>query len=168
MDFHAEQLIIKRKTAMEYLLAIVISFVTVILWVFFFMINAYIFNAAFLLIFGVGWGAWKLIQMLNIEYEYTLINHYLDIDKIIGKARRKSIVSIDFRQIEQCASVDDTSFKNTAGIVKTYDLSGNPDAAGRVFVDFILGEKGKVRVIFRPNDTIKDILKKANPKMVRL
>lgn len=168
MDFHTEQLIIKKKTPVDYLLAALIIFATVVLWFVFFGFLRSLATIASLLMVLTGWGAWKLIQSLNVEYEYELTNHYLDIDKIMGKARRKRIITIDFREIEQCTYVSAPEFSNTYGIEKTYDLSGNPSAEGRMFVDFQQEGKGKVRVIFRPCDKIKEIIKKAAPKTVKI
>ena len=86
MDFHTEQLVVKKKTAKEYLFAAAIALGTVILW---FLILTFLGNflsLAAILVFGVGWGAFWLVKSLNVEYEYELTNHYLDIDKIMGQA----------------------------------------------------------------------------------
>ena len=168
MDFHVEQLINKRKTPLDYLLATIIIFVTVLLWLLTFLFLRQLMTIAALLILLIGWGALKLLQGLSVEYEYELTNHYLDIDKIMGKARRKEIISIDFRNIEQCTYVSAPEFNNTQGITKTYELSGNPNAENRVFVDYAPEGGERIRVIFRPNDKIKDCLKKAAPKTVKL
>lgn len=167
MDFHAEQLIIKQKKPSDYLLAAGILLVTVILWIFIYTFLFSFATLASILIVLAGWGAFKLIQMLNIEYEYELTNHYLDIDKIMGKARRKRIVTIDFRNAEQCTYISAPEFSNKHGIEKTYDLSGNLNADGCAFVDF-LDDGKRIRVIFRPNDKIKEYIKKAAPKAVKL
>lgn len=168
MDYHTEQLIQKKKTLSDYVFAALIIFLTVILWLAAFIFLQKILSFAAIIIFLIGWGAWYLIQGLNIEFEYELTNYYLDIDKIMGKSRRKKLVSIDFREIEQCAPVNVPEFKNTFGIEKTYDFSGSPNAEGRMFVDFKTEKNVKTRVIFAPNDSIKEIIKKAAPKQVKL
>ena len=89
MDFHTEQLIKKQKSPIDYLLAALILLGTVVLWVLLLIFLGRLLTIASLLILLIGWGAWKLIQGLDIEYEYELTNHYLDIDKIMGRARRK-------------------------------------------------------------------------------
>lgn len=167
MDFHTEQLIKKQKKPVDYLLAALILFGTVVLWTLLLIFLGRLLTIASLLILLVGWGAWKLIQGLNVEYEYELTNHYLDIDKIMGRARRKRVISIDFRNAEQCTYTSAPEFQNTGGIEKTYDLSGDPGAPQRVFVDFIDDGK-RVRVIFRPNEKIREYIKKAAPKVVKL
>lgn len=168
MDYHAEQLIQKKKTPTDYIFAALIIFATVALWLAAFIFLQKLLSFAAIIIFLVGWGAWYLIQGLNIEFEYELTNYYLDIDKIMGQSRRKRLISIDFHSVEQCAPVTSPEFKNTHGIEKTYDFSGNPNANDRMFVDFRSEKNIKTRVIFAPNDTIKDIIKKAAPKQVTL
>lgn len=37
---------------------------------------------------------------LNVEYEYTLLNHDLQIDAIYSKAKRKKMISFDIQQAE--------------------------------------------------------------------
>lgn len=164
MDFHVEQLVTKKKTAIDWVKVFGICFLTAALWivVIMFLLNFGLIAAA-LLVF-IGWGAFRLIQTVSVEYEYELTNYYLDIDKIMGRARRKRIVSVDFHNIELCAYVTDSAFGNTHGIEKVYDLSGKPDAEGRAFIDCI-GEDGKkIRVIIRPCEKLIECIRKAAPK----
>ena len=168
MDFHVEQLVTKKKTALDYLKVAGICFLTVVLWMFIimFLIRLGLIAAALLVL--TGWGALRLVQALSIEYEYEMTNYYLDIDKIMGKARRKRAISIDFHNIEICTYVTEPEFRNTHGIDKTYDFSGNPDAEDRVFIDFIPDGEKKTRVIILPCDKLKEYIKKAAPKTSRL
>ena len=168
MDYHAEHPVKKKRTPTDYIMAVLIIFGTVVLWLAALIFLQKILSFAAIIIFLIGWGAWRLIQGLNIEYEYELTNYYLDIDKIIGKARRKRLISIDFREIEQCAPVSAPEFKNTHGIEKTYDYTGDPTAEGRMFIDLHPEGKSKTRIIFAPSEQIKQIIKKAAPNQVKL
>ena len=181
MDFHTEQLVKKRRASSDYLAAVLLAAATVVIWLLTFHLYGFLASTispvllqpvqwvVAAIIVGSLWGAWKLLQNFNIEYEYELTNQYLDIDKIMGKASRKHLASIDFKNIEKCAYVSEPEFKNTHSITKVYDYSGNPEAQGRVFVDYKPEDKDAcIRVIFRPNDKIKEYLNKIAPSKVKL
>lgn len=168
MDFHVEQLVKKDRTIIDYLKVAGICLVTVILWMLALMFLMKLASVAALLILLVGWGALYLVRGLSIEYEYELTNYYLDIDKIMGKSRRKRVISVDFHNIELCTYVTEPEFNNTHGIEKTYDLSGNPNKEGRIFIDFVPESGKKTRVIIFPCDKLKEYIKKAAPKTSRL
>ncbi len=57
--------------------------------------------AVVVVVFLVGYGAFKLYSMLNIEYEYIITNSTMDIDKIIAKSSRKRIVSFDIASVQR-------------------------------------------------------------------
>ncbi len=46
-----------------------------------------------------------MFRNLNVEYEYVFVNGDLDIDKIMNKARRKRMFSVDADQMELLAPV---------------------------------------------------------------
>ena len=168
MDFHVEQLVTKKITAREYVLAAWILFATIIIWWLSFSLLRQLATLSSIIILASGWGAFRLLQELSTEYEYELTNEYLDIDKIKGKARRKQVVSIDLNKAEKCTYTESDEFKNKHGITKTYDLSGDISAYGKVFVDYHNEKGDKVRVIFRPNSKLAEAMKKSAPKVVRL
>lgn len=169
MDFHVEQLVTKKKNVTDYFKIAGICFVTVVLWmaICLFVMRLSSFLASVLLVI-VGWGAFRIVQNLSIEYEYEMTNYYLDIDKIMGKARRKRIVSVDFHSIDICTYVTEHEFKNENGFEKIYDVSGDPNEDGRIFIDFTAEGGKKTRVILFPCDKLKEYIKKAAPKTSRL
>lgn len=122
-----------------------------------------------LLIAAVWYGAYLLITMQNIEYEYILTNSELDIDKIMSKKGRKPIVSLDFKDIAICAAVDDnehnSDYKNIKAD-KVYDAVGDASRGGIYFADR-LGEKGeRVRVLFQPTNKMLTSAKRYNPRNI--
>lgn len=50
---------------------------------------------------AVIFGAYKLFLRLNIEYEYTITNGTMDVDKIIAKSSRKRMTSFDVLSIQR-------------------------------------------------------------------
>lgn len=124
-----------------------------------------------LLIAAVWYGAYLLITMQNVEYEYILTNSELDIDKIMSKKGRKPIVSIDFKNVTVCASTDDnehnSDYKNIKAD-KVYDVVGDTTRGGIYFAD-CLGDNGeRIRVLFQPTSKMISSAKKYNPRNIFL
>lgn len=124
------------------------------------------FSIPFLLTAIAWYGAYRLIQRLYAEFEYTLINSEMDIDKIMGKKSRKRLISVDFKEAEIVAAVDDgahkSEFSKTGRTV--YDASGN-HCDNIYFADFS-NEKGEIRVLFRPTSAMLENIRKFNPRNV--
>lgn len=102
MDNISEQLVKINKTPKDLFLAgsiWVAAFVLVFCFVLFGLKNPAFFSLLFLLCIGVIFGAYKLSKMLNVEYEYIVINRDLDIDKITAESSRKRIVSIKLNEV---------------------------------------------------------------------
>ena len=114
--------------------------------------------------------AFILAKGVFVEFEYALTNNELDIDKILGRSRRKRVITVDFKNIEICANINDEKysheFKNTVSVTKTIDVTGICDY-DVYFVDFA-GENGKTRVLFQPTDKMKDAMKLINPRAIHI
>ncbi len=167
MDIFSEYIVSRRMRGADYAIMAVIAMIAAVLSCYIFMfIPAYPNWGGILavVIAGVWWGAYKIAQRRNIEFEYILTNHELDIDKIVSRNSRKRLCTINFNKIERCASITDPSFKDTNGLsVKNY--AGDMSAKAVYFVDYAT-ESGRVRVIFQPNRKIIEGIKKTNPKCV--
>lgn len=172
MDVFLEYIVSKKKETLDYLytLAIILAalIVTMLLIMLIAMFSQYLASIGLLLIVGAWWGAVKLIKSRSIEYEYILTNHELDIDKIIARNGRKRLCTINFKQIEQCASISDPNFahiyRNSENkTVKNY--AGDIDGERVYFVDYSK-ESQQMRVIFQPSERILDALKKVSPRLV--
>lgn len=130
--------------------------------------GSFAFSIGLVLIALMWYGAFLLIGMQNIEYEYILTNSEMDIDKIMSKRGRKHIVSFDFKEINICANINDTAHNSNLTNVmpaKTYDTAGNKSDSNIYFVDFN-GEEGITRVIFQPTSKMINSAKKFNPRNI--
>lgn len=172
MDIFHEFIVRKKKETIDYLIVVGIVLAALVLSVVLFALtlifSQYLSGIGLVLVFLVWWGAWTLMQSRNLEYEYILTNNELDIDKIIARRGRKRLCTINFKQIEQCASITDPNFahvyKNSEGrTVKNY--AGNIEAERVYFVDYSK-ESERIRVLFQPNERILDGLRKVNPRLV--
>ena len=123
----------------------------------------------FAAIIGFAWyGAYLLMSMQNIEYEYILTNSEIDIDKIMSKKARKRIASFDFKEINICANINDNEhnhdYKNVT-VSKTFDVTGDKSRGNVYFVDYSQDSEN-YRVLFQPTSKMIESIKRFNPRNV--
>lgn len=96
MDNICEQLVSKTRTGADTAKIIGIMIGTILLAsVFMFIVLAFGLTVMILPSVGVlALGIW-LLSGVNIEYEYIITNNEMDIDKIIGRRKRKRMITID-------------------------------------------------------------------------
>jgi hypothetical protein len=122
-----------------------------------------------LLIVLLWYGAYLLITMQNIEYEYILTNNEMDIDKVMSKKGRKPVISFDFKEITVCANINDNEhngdYKNIKAD-KTVDATGDKNGSNIYFADFIKDGGERVRVLFSPTSKMINSAKRFNPRSI--
>ena len=155
-DFYTEQLIKKQADSKDTLKKVGLIALTVVSVLLVFVILPVVMIVIDVLMF----------RNLNVEYEYVFVNGDLDIDKIMNKARRKRMFSVDADQMELLAPVGAVELMQYKKI-KTYDYtSGKKDA--KIYA-LIASNKGEVcKVLFEPNETIVEgFFVKAPRKVIR-
>lgn len=171
MDIFCEYIVKKKFEALDVLklfgiviAAIALSFIALIIGL------SFDLGIGFALVAIVFYLAYLLAKFIYTEFEYALTNNELDIDKILGKSRRKRVITVDFKTVEICASINDEKYKsefnNTGAIAKTINVTGKSDY-DIYFVDFP-AEAGKTRLLFQPTDKMKDALKLINPRAIHI
>ena len=104
---------------------------------------------------GAIWLAVYIMQGLNVEYEYIVTNDDLDIDKISGKRKRKRLISVDLKSVDEFAPyLNETELHNDVTVLAE-------DGTGiDMWYLFIETEStGKVAIIFNPDErTRKNII----------
>ena len=166
MDIFNEQIIKKTKSPLELLLLMLIYLagLTVGMVLILFglsvaptFIFTFIIFACVVFYFTI-----KLGTNLNFEFEYSVTNNLFDVDKIIAKSRRKRLVSMDIKTIDDIGVYNP---KKLSG--RTFDLTvnavGNPNQEGIIYIVTRHPTKGKTLVIFQPNEKIVEALKKSLP-----
>ncbi len=172
MDVFCEYIVKKKVEAIDILKVSGIALLAIVLSLVLFIFGTAILGpgVGFALIFAVFYLAFLWGKIIYVEYEYALTNNEIDIDKIVGRSRRKRVITVDFKTAEICACVNDKNYEreynNTASIKKTINATGKSEY-DTYFVDF-LGEEGKVRVLFQPNDRMKDGLKLISPRTIHI
>lgn len=173
MDVFCEYIVTKKKETSDYIIiALITAAALVITYVFMLLLLMFSSFASIILLLLVGawWGAVQLIKSRSVEYEYILTNHELDIDRIIARSRRKRICSINFKQIDVCASVSDPKFAhiyNNSNGKTVKNLAADINADNVYFVDYA-NESQSMRVIFQPSKRILEGIKTANMRFVNI
>lgn len=158
MVAYCEYMFSKRKTPRDYVINTITVLVAIVLIYFLTTLILFGITSMVFLIpaiwFGIIWGALKIIQGRNIEYEYLLTGCDLDVDKITNKSRRHRIVSVRRREIEIIAPMDSDKLPSNWKNLKTIDVTSgyNPDA---VYV-MIANISEKTAVIFEPSEKMKE------------
>ncbi|MCC8160394.1 MAG: DUF6106 family protein [Oscillospiraceae bacterium] len=180
-DIYLEYLVKKKKSGSQIAIVALIIAAGVILSVALFLvtyaaalylsgteIGSFAFSIGLVLIALLWYGAYLLISMQNIEYEYILTNSEFDIDKVMSKKGRKHLVSFDFKDISVCANIKDNEHNRdytAVQVKKTYDVTGDKLGGNIYFADF--SEKGeRIRVLFQPTYKMISSAKKFNPRNI--
>jgi len=165
MDIFVEKLVKRKKSGTDYVYIAGIAVLALILILLVFSIPA-LQRLTMLLSVVIIYGAYLLISGKNIEFEYALTNGELDIDKIINKKRRKSVLSVNCKDFEIFAKLNSEHYDKSFDAIKLrIDATSSmksPDVYFAVFMD----DKEKVIFFFEPNEKMVDGIKKANPRNV--
>jgi lipopolysaccharide export LptBFGC system permease protein LptF len=153
MDVFVEQIIKKKYDFMDSLIVfgtLLLSFVLVALCLMFFPF------ALILVIIGDIALAYYIISSRNIEFEYSITNGDITIDKIINKSRRKRIISIDAHDIEFMGKNKPTNIKNN---YIRLNVSQSQNNESNWYFSGHNSQKGNVFVLFTPNDKVLSAIK---------
>lgn len=161
MDIFCEQLVKIKNSFAKTLLIALIVIVSAALCVIMFIYSKQYFMLIFLIV-ALVYGTIFLVKQFFIEYEYSITNGTVDIDKIIAKSRRKRIISFETAEIIRIGKIND------AGIVKSADkvfLCGNKSENAY----YILAKKGaaKAAILMEPDERIKAAITESAPKNMR-
>lgn len=124
--------------------------------------NSILFLIAALVIIAIVY----IFPRLNIEYEYVYCDGQIDFDKIMGKARRKNAMKIDFEQVEIMApqgshSLDGYTYLKT----KEKDFSSKNKEVKPYVIVVRKGEE-KTKILFEPNENMIHCIKSKYPRKV--
>ncbi len=173
MDIFIEEMVKKKKSSTDSLCLFgVVAFCVFLSAVLFtVVIPAFpqLSSIVMLVILAIVYITYILAAKFNLEYEYALVNSEMDVDKIEGKKRRKSLATVNLRGLEffgnKTSPEFDSCLKNP-GIKKIYACR-DKSADDVYFVVFNDGAEKKM-LIFSPSDKIISVIEKLNPKRVAI
>jgi hypothetical protein len=113
---------------------------------------------------AIGVGVFFLFPKLHIDYEYIYVDGQIDFDRITGKSKRKTMIRIDFEQVEIMAPSDSSaldSYKNMQ--LEKRDFS-SLSKDSKPYVIIASSDNKKMRIIFEPSEKMVDIIKQKNAR----
>lgn len=114
-----------------------------------------------LLVFGgAALGIFLYKDRIKMEYEYTLTNHQLDFAQVFNNKKRKSLGTMNLRNVEACGLVASGSFNrylNMEGVKRT-NWFLNRDAELLYF--YYQKDSQKRMIIIEPSDEMVSMIKK--------
>ena len=169
MDNISEQLVKINKTPKEYFLLGSIwvgAFILVFFTVLFGLEIPSFFGLMVLLCAGIMYGAYRLSGLLNVEYEYIVVNRDMDIDKIIAKSSRKRIVSVKLNEVLDFGKFTPENAKKLAG--RHFDQKFICcDATAEVYyIVYKHPKKGMILLVLAMNERTKQEALKTIPRTV--
>ena len=149
MDTFFEQIVKKKKTAVEWLIVVgaLLGGVGLSVFLFFFLYPIGVFLSV-----GVVYIAWLLISSQNKEFEYCVTNGDIDIDLIVSKRKRKRIVSVAGRKIQALLPYDATV--STQGFRRVVMAAESVNEPGLWYFTYHSKKNGRTLVMFRPNERV--------------
>ena len=161
MDTYLEQLVkIKLDGKAKWLIVAILA-VDILLTAGLILLALLIHPILVLVILGVvGFGTFKLLSMLSVEFEYIITNGDLDIDKITAKSTRKRILSVRAADVLRFGTYRE-SIKTTVPFDKIIDVTSGFETENTIcFMTLRHKEHGNVLLIFEPKKEILDDLKR--------
>lgn len=162
MDIFVEQIIKKKFGLLDYLVAVGSVLVGVALILLSFLFIPYL--SAFVFI-GVCFGAYYVISSRSVEFEYSVTNGDITVDKIIFRRKRKRILSVDAHEVDAMGKYNPEQHKG-----KTYSgryvCASHDDARGSWYFSAHHPKKGYVLVVFDPEEKVLNAIRPFLPRQV--
>ncbi|MBP0982342.1 MAG: hypothetical protein J6A19_01320 [Oscillospiraceae bacterium] len=164
MDNIAEQLVEKRRSGADTAKKILISAGALLIASFFmYLAMMGMFTMVIFAVLVLGGGVW-LLGNFNVEYEYILTNNEMDIDKIIGRRKRKRMITVDVSKADEFAPYPSDHDVNVDATVHAY--TGSETDSYYLIVNH--SDYGKVKLIFNPNEKMREAITQELPNMLRV
>lgn len=164
MDNICEQIVSKSRTSSDRIKAVlIIAGMAVISAALLFLAFVTGFLVLALIAAAAVFGGIYLLSGMEIEYEYIITNNEMDIDKIIGRRKRKRMITVDLSRTEEfCCYPPEAELDADATVHATTGLEKD---ARYLFVNH--KDYGKVGVIFNPNQRTREAIARELPNAVR-
>ena len=146
-DFYTEQLVKKQSGAKEMAIRAGLIVLTVIAVFIVLMFPLGIILPILAVVLDVF-----MFRRLNVEYEYLFVNGDLDVDKIMSRAKRKRMFSMNVSEMELLAPSDAPELRQYQN-AKTLDFSSGTGQAK--LYTLVVADHGELNIlVFDPNETI--------------
>ena len=163
MDIFNEWIVKRKRSGVDYLLIVGMILGGLILMTF----TGFLGSFSLFAIVAIGYLVYIGIQSTNIEYEYSVTNGELDIDKIIARRRRKRAISVHSRSFEYFAPLitEHQSMYNSDGITKKIDAFSTLQS-DEIYFAIYHKNNDKIRITFEPTEKMIEDFSRFVPRSV--
>lgn len=115
-----------------------------------------------------GYLTYRVFLNFDLEFEYVFVNGELDIDKIMGKSRRKRCMTIDMENIEIIAAEGShllDGYKNRK--YKHMDFSSN-NKDNKKYLLYGNYKNESTSILIEPNEKMLDSMRSISPRKVNI
>ena len=161
-DFYAECLVARTSGGAVLAKKIAVGVLAVLLAFFAVM---YLFLVGPLIALAVVYGAYYIITGMDVEYEYILTNGELDVDKIMGKRKRKRLITAEISEFTSFGRLSDAPDEPESC---TTVLAADGTGKNEYYADLVHKTAGNVRIIFTPSEKILDGVELFLPRQLRV
>ena len=162
MNNLVEQVVKKEKDARYYINLGLIIFAVVAIPATFvilaYFVAAYLIYVALFMLIFCAYGAWFMITSLRVEYEYGFLLSTLRIDRIINKRKRKPVVKVDVKILEDFFPYSDKEM-SAHKFTKVYRAAASEFSTDNYVASYHSEAKGRVAIIFTPNKELIEAMK---------
>lgn len=162
MDIFVEQIIRRKSSPVDILIGLGVTLAGLVLMIACFL---YIPSFLFFVFAGVCFGIYWVVSSRNLEFEYSVTNGDLTVDKIINRRSRKRVLSLDCKDVETMGK-----YKASEHASKSYDkkffvgiLANGVDGW---YVSARTQKYGHVLLVFDPNDRVLDAMRPFLPRQL--
>ena len=103
---------------------------------------------------------------LNVEYEYVFVDGQLDFDKIMGKAKRKTMLRIDFEQVEIMAPYNSHALDSYNNIQLEQKDFSSLSKDSKPYAIIVSKDNKKMKILFEPSEKMLAMIKQKSARKV--
>jgi hypothetical protein len=164
-DVFIEQLVARKRSPLSRLIGTAYIFVLVLITALTFMLGFFALVPAVLAV-GI-WLVVRLIKSFDKEFEYIVTNGEMDVDRIVGKSKRKRLLTINSRSFEIIAPDEEVYFSPYKNTQFKERIDASSGAGSRYFAIGSSKQGGKLLLYFEPNERMLEAFKMYNPRAVK-
>lgn len=170
MDIFTEQIIKRKRSTTDIAISIGASlavFILIFISFFFLLPMTMIPLIPIAVTAAAIYGGYWVITSRNLEFEYSVTNGDLTVDKIIHKRKRKRVVSFDVRNAEEMGKYDPARMAHRQ-FDKQLIASETETGEDAWYIIVRTPKYGLTLLVFSPNDKVLDGIKAGMPRQMRI
>jgi len=103
-------------------------------------------------------------QLSKVEYEYIFVDGEFDFDRILGAAKRKTMLTVGLDNIEVVAAPNRRSEFDNQNVKAVKNFSNDMEKAYMIITS---GEAGAMKIFFNPTDNMVDCIYHKSPSKLK-